>query len=62
MNILQINNCASNHNELKEVVNLIDSIKTKIQKLLTLAKDASDEESQTAMLHARKLMLNHIVH
>ncbi len=36
-----------------------ESIKIKIQKLLTLAKDATDEESQTAMLHARKLMLKH---
>lgn len=36
-----------------------ESIKNKIQKLLTLAKDATDEESQTAMLHARKLMLKH---
>lgn len=39
--------------------NLNDSIKAKIQKLLTLAKDGTDEESQTAMLHARKLMLKH---
>ncbi|MFI2128770.1 DUF2786 domain-containing protein [Lysinibacillus fusiformis] len=38
---------------------LSESIKTKIQKLLTLAKDATDEESQTAMLHARRLMLKH---
>ncbi|WP_342472374.1 DUF2786 domain-containing protein [Metasolibacillus sp. FSL H7-0170] len=36
-----------------------ESIKTKIQKLLILAQDANDEESQTAMLHARKLMLKH---
>lgn len=43
----------------KKVINLNESIKAKIQKLLTLAKDATDEESQTAMLHARKLMLKH---
>ncbi len=43
----------------KEVIGLEESIKTKIQKLLTLAKDATDEESQTAMLHARRLMLKH---
>lgn len=36
-----------------------ESIKNKIQKLLTLAKAATDEESQTAMLQARKLMLKH---
>lgn len=39
-----------------------DSIKSKIQKLLILAKDASDEESHTAMLQARKLMLKHNIH
>lgn len=39
--------------------NLEESIKSKIQKLLDLAKDATDEESQTAILHARKLMLKH---
>lgn len=36
-----------------------ESIKEKIQKLLALAKDASDEESHTAMLQARKLMLKY---
>ena len=41
------------------MIDLKDSIKSKIQKLLILAKDASDEESQTAMLQARKLMLKH---
>ena len=44
------------------MIDLNDSIKSKIQKLLILAKDASDEESQTAMLQARKLMLKHNIH
>lgn len=39
----------------------METIKAKIQKLLMLAKDASDEESHTAMLQARKLMLKHSI-
>ena len=39
-----------------------ESIKLKIQKLIALAKDASDEESHTAMLHARRLMLKHNIY
>lgn len=40
-------------------IRMKETIKSKIQKLLTLAYDASDEESQTAMIHARRLMLKH---
>lgn len=36
-----------------------ESIKSTIQKLLALASDASDEESHSAMLKARKLMLKY---
>lgn len=38
-----------------------ESIKLTIQKLLALAKDATDEESHSAMLKARKLMLKYSI-
>ena len=38
-----------------------ESIKLTIQKLLALAKDATDEESHSAMLKARKLMMKYSI-
>lgn len=40
---------------------MTESIKSTIQKPLALAKDANDEESHTAMLKARKLMMKHSI-
>jgi len=44
---------------LNEGGEILESVKQKIQKLLILAADTSDEESHTAMLQARKLMLKY---